>query len=70
MFTCISLTVTNKTLTYKSIIAKISYKSLLKSLLNFIIYKTIFYSNLLSILPFIVDILHFFVIDLPYLILS
>lgn len=70
VFTYIIITIIDKTLLYKFIIAKVSHKSLSKFLFDFITYGSVFKQNPSSILLFIVDILYLFEIDLFYLILS
>lgn len=60
MFTHIILKIIHKTLFYKFIITKISYKSLLKFLLFDINYRLVFDLNLLYIFLFIVKILQKF----------
>lgn len=68
MFNYIIVIINNKTLFYKFIIAKISYKFLLNSLFDYIIHEFVFYQNLLLFLLFIVDVFQIFSINLFYLI--
>lgn len=70
MSTHVTITIIDKTLSYKSIITKVSHRSLPESLLYNSTYEFVIHQNLPLILSFIIDVLQFFGIDLLYLISS